>query len=223
MVLTLTDNVPRKLLLAGDSTLDNHKGDESDYGSWGYLLRRYLKTGNQILDFAKSGYATRSFVADGYWDKLLAQTASNDFVIIQFGHNDQGNDSPKHNSTVPEYGTNLCQMIRDVRAKGAIPVICTPISRCTKDGKDSTGYSLRDYADEAIASANKEECDYVDMNAITRAEITEITLDIAGNLYYRAYKNDRTHPNPNGARRFGDLFRYNVKTVNPLPIADLFR
>ena len=124
------------LYFAGDSTLDDHRGDESTYGSWGSSLRPFLGEGCAIVNYGRCGRSTSSFFREGWWDKIVESLAPGDFVVIQFGHNDQKLDKPNVATPIPQYRENLRRMAADARAKGATPVFATPIVRLTygKDG-----------------------------------------------------------------------------------------
>ena len=78
------------LFFAGDSTLDDHRRKpDTPYASWGTELERHMKAGNKVDNHARSGASAKSFVADGCWAKMIARVRPGDFVVIQFGHNDQ--------------------------------------------------------------------------------------------------------------------------------------
>ena len=71
------------LFFAGDSTLDDN-GFKHPYRSWGRETAFYMKAGNGVANFAKSGASTKSFVANGYWSKLITNVKTGDFVLIHF-------------------------------------------------------------------------------------------------------------------------------------------
>lgn len=77
------------LYLAGDSTLDDYGFKRHPRCSWGTYMEQFMRPGCYVANFAKSGHSTRSFEASGHWAKLMASVVSGDFVVMQFGHNDQ--------------------------------------------------------------------------------------------------------------------------------------
>jgi lysophospholipase L1-like esterase len=85
------------LYIIGDSTVQNNDGNgKNEYLGWGTLLNPYLDTTRITLrNHTKSGTSTRTFMTDGRWTKVLETLKNDDFVIMQFGHNDQAaiNDS----------------------------------------------------------------------------------------------------------------------------------
>jgi lysophospholipase L1-like esterase len=114
------------LLLAGDSTVAKCPPQEHPMSGWGPYLARHLEDGAVVRNFARGGATTASFRAEGLWDALLQATQPGDWVLIQFGHNDQ---------KVPElqsaggYRDNLQEFVHDVRLRGAAPVLCTSVER----------------------------------------------------------------------------------------------
>ena len=111
------------LHLAGDSTLDDC-GFKYPYRSWGREVETYLKSGNAIANLAKSGHSTKSFDASGYWAKLIAEVKSGDFVVMQFGHNDQKRSTQfylENRWAAPDglYKDILRRWVGEVRENGA--------------------------------------------------------------------------------------------------------
>jgi rhamnogalacturonan acetylesterase len=117
--------------------------------SWGYYIGNYLSI--SVSNLARNGRSTRSFINEGLWASLLASTNAGDYVIIEMGHNDDGdpttdtadratlpgigNDSvvvitsTGASETVHSFGWYLRKMIVDVRAKGATPVLSGMVPR----------------------------------------------------------------------------------------------
>jgi lysophospholipase L1-like esterase len=95
---------------------------------WGPELAGFLEPGDIVLNFAKGGATTASFAAEGLWQDLLKELEPQNFVLIQFGHNDQ-----KHPQLLaPEggYTERLAEFVADVRDRGGVPVLCTSVERC---------------------------------------------------------------------------------------------
>src|SRR6202000_1932078 len=88
---------------------------------------------------ARGGRSTRTFLAEGRWKPVADSLNAGDYVLIQFGHNDEG-PTPQYAdryTPVPDYKVNLIKFITETRAKNAIPILITPVSRrgFDKDGK----------------------------------------------------------------------------------------
>ena len=147
--------------LVGDSTVRNGKGDGAG-GQWGWgePLTAYFDSDKMnVVNRAIGGRSSRTYITEGRWDELLAMLKPGDFVIIQFGHNDPGplDDTSRARGTLPgvgeeskeifnpitkkqevvhTYGWYMRKYVSDTVAKGAIPIVCSPIPRkIWKDGK----------------------------------------------------------------------------------------
>jgi len=147
---------PPKLFVAGDSTAAFYAPNPKNQQGWAAVLQPLFDPKDlEIVNLARGGRSSRTFITEGDWDGLLAQVGSGDFVIIQFGHNDAGavNEEPPgstkplrargtiagigtesqeidnvltgRHETVYSYGWYVRKMIADVRAKQATPVLLT--------------------------------------------------------------------------------------------------
>ncbi|MGH1559194.1 GDSL-type esterase/lipase family protein [Caulobacter segnis] len=97
---------------------------------WGMVLKCSLDPAVQVVNLARGGRSTKTFIEEGLWDQLVAQLQPGDTVLIQFGHNDA--DTKKIvRFTDPNgaYEVNLRRFVADVRARKATPVLVTPIAR----------------------------------------------------------------------------------------------
>ena len=165
------------------------------------------------------------------WAKNLTKISKGDFVIIQFGINDAGKkkfvDEAEFRKTMKEFAS-------DVLAKGATPVICSPVANAgwSKKSKANSAFTLkpsrRVYANYSKAVADEMKLAFVDMTSITAAELAKIGKDAAITLFVGdTTKNgkpifDTTHPSKAGAKRFAELFLAEVKAQR-LPVAALFK
>src|SRR3954463_894378 len=115
--------------LAGDSTMATKPLDLPERG-WGMALHGLMKDPAMIQNHAVNGRSTRSFIEEGRWARLVAALQPGDFVLIQFGHNDEKVENPKV-GTDPKttFRDNLRRFIRETRAKQATPILATPVAR----------------------------------------------------------------------------------------------
>lgn len=215
-------------VLIGDSTLAP-RSDTSKLGSWGDALKPYLADGNGIVNRSIGGRTVRTTKPG--WGKSLEKTAKGDFVIIQFGINDAAKkkfvDEAEFKQTLKEFAT-------DVLAKGATPIICSPVANAgwKKNTAADTPFKLsssrRVYGNYAKTVAEEMKLAFVDMTALTAAELSRIGKDAALALYVGdSTKNgkpifDTTHPSKAGAKRFAEIFMAEVKKRN-LPVVTMFK
>lgn len=252
MALTLSLSASAAtLFFAGDSTLDDNGYSlgghiQAPYYSWGTQLQKAMKTGCRIANYADSGASTKRFATSGLWAKLLAIVQPGDFVAIQFGHNDQKRATAVDRETRWADPKGLFREIvrgwvRDVRAKGATPILLSPICRATfdQDGERlvdvehaSSGVNLGSYRDAMRALSEELACDFVDMNGLTRDLMEGLGREKAHKLFVISSglvrgkdgepAKDTTHPIQTGAAAFAKLFLDDVR-ARGLPVAKLFK
>ena len=115
--------------LVGDSTMaDKPKPEQNPERGWGQMLPRFFDDQVTVRNHAVNGRSSKSFIGEGKWDAVLAQLRRGDYVLIQFGHNDyKPGDSTRHTNPYTGYRRNLERYVADTRAKGATPVLLSPI------------------------------------------------------------------------------------------------
>ncbi len=119
------------LFLVGDSTMaDKINPNENPEHGWGQILPTLMTNDIEIQNHATNGRSTKSFRTEGRWDKVYQQLKKGDFVIIQFGHNDQKfEDSLRYTNPATQYRANLERYVNETREKGATPILMTSIVR----------------------------------------------------------------------------------------------
>lgn len=158
------------IILVGDSTVAANSG-------WGQAFcETHVRQGAECLNLARSGRSSRTFISEGFWAGALTEirrrNGGNVWVLIQFGHNDQGKT---YRSTDPdaEFRDNILRFVRDVRASGAKPVLVTPVTRRTFIG-DRLDNTLEPWAQSIRAVAQETETPLVDLNADSVAAVQEM-------------------------------------------------
>ncbi len=125
-----------QLLLAGDSTMADRDpaSDPVEHG-WGMALRRRLRQPQRLHNHAANGRSTLRFRNEGRWQALLDAARPGDWVLIQFGHNDSHRDDPaRYAEADTDFRANLLRYVAEVRARGALPLLATPLARRRFDG-----------------------------------------------------------------------------------------
>ena len=149
--------------LAGDSTVTDQK--DEPWATWGMMIPAFFDRGTAVANHAESGLALSSFVAHRRLEKILSTMKAGDFVLIQFGHNDQKETSPDAGAD-KGYSKRLASFIDEVKAKGAHPVVVTPVERRRfRDGKPYG--TLQDYAAAAKRVAAEKDVPVIDLNAMS--------------------------------------------------------
>ena len=151
---------------------------------WGAHLPRHVCSWAAVYNFAKGGASTESFREEGLWGQLLETAAEGDLVLIQFGHNDQ---KKVHLAARTGYAANLRTMVAEVRALGAVPVLCTSVERRHfLDSPPSDAVleeSLEDYPEVVREIALELQLPAVDLNAWTRGLYLELGVEESQSLF----------------------------------------
>ena len=134
LVLLCTSATKQKtttIFIIGDSTAakkDLSKG--SPERGWGMALQCYFDASFIHVDnHAVNGRSSKSFIDEGRWQKVLDKMQPGDYVIIQFGHNDEKPQPARHTEPGSTFDANLAKFVNETRAKGGIPILMNPVVR----------------------------------------------------------------------------------------------
>jgi len=232
-----TDDKKPVLYIIGDSTVKNGKGkgDRSLWG-WGSLISDYMDTtAISVRNHALGGRSSWTFLTEGHWDEVLSGLKAGDYVIMQFGHNDSGplddtarargtikgtgeetmviyNPILKKQETVHTYGWYLRKYVADIKARNAIPIICSPVPRNVwVDGKCVRG--SMDYGKWAQETATTTGAHFIDLNNRIADQYDELGPDKVKDFF----PGDHTHTNEAGARLNAMTVVAGLKKLKLLP------
>jgi lysophospholipase L1-like esterase len=231
---------PPTLFLIGDSTVRNGAGDGANkQWGWGEPIAAYFDPAKiTVLNRARGGRSSRTFLTEGLWDQVLSAMKPGDFVLIQFGHNDGGpiNDASRARGTIKgvgeeaeeidnlltkkhevvhSYGWYLRKYISDVRAKGATPVICSPVPR--KIWKEDR--IVRDqYAQWVEEVAKAEKVRFIDLNEIISRQYEAMGAEKVEPLF----ADEHTHTTLAGAELNATSVISGLKSLKPDPLASYY-
>ncbi|NOT59016.1 MAG: hypothetical protein HOP19_02200, partial [Acidobacteria bacterium] len=216
-----SQNPPRKrtLWLIGDSTVNTPTRGQM---GWGAALPEFFDLKKiSIENKARGGRSSRTYFSEGLWQEVLDQLQQDDYVLMQFGHNDSGpvNDNfrargsikgigdesqeidnilTKKHETVYSFGWYLRRYISDAKAKGAMPIVLSPVPRNNwRDGK--VARASNDYGKWAMEVAQQSGVAFIDLNDITARHYETLTPERVKTDYFS--EADNTHTSPAGAVR----------------------
>lgn len=125
------------IFIAGDSTASYYDAARAPRAGWGQVLQNFFTDNVQVQNFAASGRSSKSFIEEGFQNKIVNLIKPNDYLLIQFGHNDEKTgDAARYTDPKTTFKTYLTQYINDARSKGAIPVLLTPVNRYKFSGSN---------------------------------------------------------------------------------------
>ncbi|CAH0296676.1 rhamnogalacturonan acetylesterase [Chryseobacterium sp. Bi04] len=213
------------LFLIGDSTMANKENpDKNPEHGWGQVLPQFLTTGIEVQNHAMNGRSSKSFRTEGRWDKVEKQLKKGDFVVIQFGHNDQKiKDSTKFTNPYTQYRANLERYVNETRAKGATPILMTSIVRRNFTENGVLVDTHKEYPLVVRMVANDLKVPFVDMQLLTeQMEISygpenskklHLHFTEGENPYYPKGKADDTHLSKLGAETVAKLALKDLKSL----------
>ena len=192
----------RTVYIAGDSTVTDQSADYPylpgrSYCGWGQMLSVYLGGQTAVSNHAHSGLTTESFRSEGHYRILLERIGEGDICLIQFAHNDQ---KLMHLTAEGGYRENLIRYIEELREKGAIPVLMTPLARNSWRGDDGAYNDLLEaYAAACVRIGEEYRVPVVPLHQKSMDFIKECGRDHAMRYFYPS---DYTHSNDYGAYLF---------------------
>lgn len=215
------------IYVTGDSTAAPYGPKRKPMAGWGEFVSEFVKDGVKVENRAMGGRSLPSFRKEGRWDKILKELKTGDYVIIQFGHNDQKVAHPEEYART-EYKENLKRYVAEVRAKGASPILVTSVTRRNFDKNGILMKSLKNYPLCMKEVAAETRTPLIDIYTLTREKIEKAGPEDSKKYYTHLrpgqspnYPNglqDNSHFNVTGARMVAELFAREVKRQN-LPLA----
>ena len=131
MVFTAATNEKKTtIFIIGDSTAANKDISKGKLErGWGMALQCYFDDNIIVDNHAVNGRSSLSFLNEGRWDKVLEKMKPGDYVIIQFGHNDEKKPLDRHTDPGSTFDYNLAKYVRETRERGGIPVLMNCVVR----------------------------------------------------------------------------------------------
>jgi lysophospholipase L1-like esterase len=207
--------------LVGDSTVTDVP--QGPGASWGQMLPRFFKPDVAVANHAKSGASLKSFLTELRLDKVLSTLVPGDWLMIQFGHNDQKKQWPQtYVEADTTYRAYLRVYIAEAHRRGAIPVLITSPERRNFNGRGQIVDSLEGYPDAVRAVAREESVALIDLNAMSKAFYETLGPERAA-LAFRDDGRDKTHHSDYGAYELARMVVTGVRAADPALVGDLAR
>ncbi len=187
--------------VGGDSTVASYYPLETSVqGGWGQMLPQFVDPeAFDVRNMATGGQIARGFRNDGQLEAILQYIKPGDLFLLEMGINDT---AAKNATTEAEFKEIMRDMVRQVAATGATPVLVTPQGRAT-DFVDGVHSSVnRWYRNSTVALAQEEGVPLVDLNVLASAYFTKIGPEATLALFMTG---DTLHPNRAGATELARL------------------
>lgn len=151
------------LFLAGDSTVTDEEASGYPYAGWGQVLSYGFKPDIAVSNHAVSGRSSKSFIKEGRLERIWAAMKPHDYLLIQFGHNDQKFDEARHTEPFTTYKDYLRQYVEGARKYGGVPLLVTPVQRRYFNVDGSLADTHGDYISAMKELAAEEEVHIIDL------------------------------------------------------------
>ncbi|GGF79314.1 rhamnogalacturonan acetylesterase [Wenyingzhuangia marina] len=207
----------------GDSTMADKKNPEinPEHG-WMQVLPDFFNENVTIENHAVNGRSSRSFIGEKRWSKVYEKLKKGDYVLIEFGHNDQKFKSPdRYTNPYTGYRHNLIKFVEETRKKGANPILLTSIVRRNFNEYGTLIDTHGNYPLVVRLVAQEYNVPLVDLQYLT--EVLEESYGVEGSEklhlhfepgeidYYPNGKSDDTHLSKLGATEVSKLFIEDLK------------
>ena len=216
------------VFITGDSTVKNTDKDEDGMWGWGSQAATIFDTNKiTIQNSAQAGRSCRSYLREGRWDKVINDVRPGDFVLIQFGHNDAGNeldygkarndimgtadsshvyrvktDTEVRNEVVYTFGWYLRKMIDDVREKEGTPILVslTPRNEWGDGEKNKWEVGKIERRNDSFGRWYRDIVNETGVEFVDLHNISADAFDKMGKAKTQEYyKKDHTHTSKKGA------------------------
>jgi len=222
------------LFIIGDSTVNNRtKG----LLGWGDPIADFFdKTKVGVENRARGGRSSRTYQTEGLWDQVVADLKPGDFVLMQFGHNDNGPVGGEHaraslkgngeetreitddagkKEVVHTYGWYMRKYVADARAKGATPIVLSPVPRNMWGDDGKVLRAANDYGKWAAEAAKAGGAAFIDLNELVARRYEAAGPEKVKALYFGE---DHTHTTPAGARLNAEAVVEGLKSLKDCPL-----
>jgi lysophospholipase L1-like esterase len=215
-----------KLYLVGDSTMCEYEPQRAPLTGWGMPFKHFFDSTVSVDNRARGGRSTRTFISENRWQPIADSLHEGDYVLIQFGHNDEAKEERYKDryTPVPDYRNNLIKFITDTRNKKAFPVLITPVTRMRFDGQGRIEETHKEYSAAVWEVGKKYNVPVIDLDARSRellqgfgpnnSRLLFMQLDSLEHPAYPGGQKDNTHFNEYGARLMAQLVLKEMKALN---------
>ncbi|WFA06604.1 rhamnogalacturonan acetylesterase [Bacillus sp. HSf4] len=213
------------VFLAGDSTVAECPPHEAPMAGWGQAFPLFFTDEARIVNLAKGGASSNRFITEGRLADIAGRLTAGDYVLIQFGHNDQ---KPYGTDPFTSYQDNLFRYVETVRAKAAFPVLVTSVQRRHFDESGVIVNTLGDFPKAMLELARRLEVPHIDLWSKTKALYESFGVEGSKQLFvhfqpdehphYPGGIEDNTHFSAYGARQVAKLVTEGIKELG-LPLS----
>ena len=209
--------------LIGDSTMADKEVIAYPETGWGMPFHYFFDSTVTVDNRAKNGRSTRTFIEEGRWQPVVNNLHEGDYVLIQFGHNDEVPTKRSYTKPV-DFTANLEKFVTESRSKNAIPVLITPVARRKFDSTGKIEETHAEYTQLVKDVAKKLNVPLIDLDMESQELVQQFGPDDSKYLYnylnpgenphYPGGHADDTHFSELGARKMAEIVLNDIEKLN---------
>jgi lysophospholipase L1-like esterase len=233
LFLGFVSDEPVRVFMIGDSTMADKPLIGTAERGWGQVFPLLFESNVVIENHARNGRSTKSFITEGRWQTVCERLKPGDWVFIQFGHNDaKKEDSSRYAEPHTDYKNNLLRFVTEARAKGANPILLTPVSRRQFDKEGKLIDTHGDYPGVVRELAAEQNVSLIDVHKESIEMLVKIGAEESRKDFvwikpgfftaHRAGREDNTHFTESGALKIARLVADGLKELS-LPLSKHLR
>ena len=232
ILFALSFTLPQKnkitVYLIGDSTMADKEVIAYPETGWGMPFHYFFDSTVTVDNRAKNGRSTRTFIEEGRWQPVVDNLQEGDYVLIQFGHNDEV-PTKKSYTTEDQFTANLMKFVTESRNRKAIPVLITPVARRRFDSSGKIEETHAVYSQLVKDVAKKYNVPLIDLDKESQQLVQQFGpqeskylynyLSPGENPHYPDGREDNTHFSELGARKMAEIVLHDIENLH-LELAD---
>ena len=228
MAFAMPEKKKITIWMCGDSTMSIKEKKAYPETGWGMPFALFFDSTVTIDNVAQNGRSTKSFIEEGRWKNVMDNLHAGDYVLIQFGHNDEVKEKVGRYTTPEEFSNNLDRFVKDVRSKDATPVLITPVARRKFDSSGNITDTHQQYAQLVRDVAKKDGTILIDLDEKSMELLQQTGAENSKYFFnylrpgehpnYPTGREDDTHFNELGARKMAELVLHEIQNQH-LPLA----
>jgi len=177
-----------KIYIIGDSTVCNYNASQYPMTGWGQVFAHFFKAQSvEIINRAIGGRSSRMFYTEGRWDGIGALLSEGDYVFIQFGHNDRDYSKAERYTDTADFKRYLRLYVEETRAKGAVPVLVSPMNMNAWNGdvlREVFCEGANDYRGAMVEVATALEVPFIDLEKRSAAFMKSVGKEYCTRFHF---------------------------------------
>jgi lysophospholipase L1-like esterase len=222
---------PKKITvwMIGDSTMAIKDPKTFPETGWGMPFVQFWDSTVKVDNRSRNGRSSKSFTVEGLWKPVIENMTEGDYLIIQFGHNDESKDKGERYSTPEEFKANLASYISQARSRKAIPILITPVGRRKFDEAGKIKETHLGYSDLVRQVAREQNTPLIDLDRKSQELYQQMGPETSKLLFnylepgeHPNFLNgvrDDTHFSELGARKMAEIVLAEIKSLH-IELAD---